>query len=326
MGNFGDELFLKTFKQIFSEDQVFYYSAYLDLSKIDAVIIGGGDLIIPYRIYEYYFPAPLKDHPIWIYGVGVIDWYPEETWPVEEIARNRDYLSRAKQLSLRDQRSASIAKKYQFNDQIRVVPDIAFAYREPKYPLAGFSRTKPSIGICVYAYESFPIEKMGEVFSDLTRQGFHLVLIPVVNQFDSAYADSKMCLAVGEEIKKRHPQAAVTVLWGQYDLEMTYNYLQSVDYLLTFKMHPIIAAVRGGVPVLAFSKMNKVSSLLEMLGLAEFLCNPDLPADEIKAKVNWFLGQGKEKMNQVKDWITSLEQESMRCLLELKNDIRALAK
>ena len=112
MGNFGDELFLKTFKQIFHNHNVFPWSAFLDPNKIDAVIIGGGDLITPYYYNEYYFPSLLENHPTWIYGVGVVDHYNEDTWPIEQIDRHRQRLSKAKKVYLRDDNSARIFKKY----------------------------------------------------------------------------------------------------------------------------------------------------------------------------------------------------------------------
>lgn len=61
MGNFGDDLFLHTFRQLFHGHHVYPWQAKLDPDQADAVIIGGGDLITPYSFNRYYFPSPCKD-------------------------------------------------------------------------------------------------------------------------------------------------------------------------------------------------------------------------------------------------------------------------
>ncbi|KHF31385.1 hypothetical protein CM49_06401 [Paenibacillus sp. P1XP2] len=68
MGNFGDDLFLHTLRQVFDEHHVYPWNSRLDPNQTDAFIIGGGDLITPYSFNKYYFPEQLKGKPIWSMG------------------------------------------------------------------------------------------------------------------------------------------------------------------------------------------------------------------------------------------------------------------
>lgn len=61
MGNFGDDLFLHTLRQVFHDHHVYPWNSRLDPRQTDAFIIGGGDLITPYSFNSYYFPPRLKD-------------------------------------------------------------------------------------------------------------------------------------------------------------------------------------------------------------------------------------------------------------------------
>lgn len=56
MGNFGDDLFLHTLRQVFHDHHVYPWNSRLDPRQTDAFIIGGGDLITPYSFSPYYFP------------------------------------------------------------------------------------------------------------------------------------------------------------------------------------------------------------------------------------------------------------------------------
>lgn len=323
MGNFGDELFLKTFQQFFSEHNIFPWSSYIDLAQIDAVIIGGGDLLIPYHFNEVYFPRILSKIPTWVYGVGVVTYYPEDTWPKEEVRKYQERLQLTNGLYLRDENSGAVCKKYNFNKNVHVVPDLVFSYRQPDYPIKPFS-TLPTIGITVFNYDSFPLEKMVNIFVDLSRH-YHLLLLPVVNQTVNKFSDFSLCQKIKEQIQEKNPNAKVT-LPQRFDIDITYSFIQSLDYLLSFKMHPSLVAIRNQVPVFCFTTGGKIVNLLKQFDLEDFHCSYLSPEEEIKGKITLFLKEGKEKVKKTKNMIRLKEIESDKNLLNLKKEIERYSK
>ena len=322
-GNFGDELFLKTLAQTFQEDRIFPYSSFMDLSKIDAVIVGGGDLITPYHFNRAYFPpGPVTRLPTWVYGVGIVDYYPEHTWPIEQVNMYRDWIQNTKGLWVRDNWSAQIARKYRFHPKVEVVPDIAFGYKQPKYPVR-FSFDKPVIGVCVFAYESFPFQAMSALLTQLSMRGYHIALIPVVLNTLNKYADRETCLKLQASIRTGNPRASVNVANPTYDLDMTYSYLQAVDYLISFKLHPSLVALRNGIPVLCLSKLGKVRSLLESFNLQKYMLSYEEPLQVMMEKTEMLLTSGKQDVAQVKPLIEYKERLGVSMLQALKQNIRS---
>ena len=76
------------------------------------------------------------------------------------------------------------------------------------------------------------------------------------------------------------------------DIELTYSFIQSVDYLISFKLHPTLAALRGGKPVLALSTMSKVHSLLSSFRLGQYFTDYRQPLDVLIDKTETFLKYG----------------------------------
>ncbi|WP_136604599.1 polysaccharide pyruvyl transferase family protein [Paenibacillus dokdonensis] len=322
MGNFGDDLFLRTLQQIFDNHTVFPWNGYMNPSEVDRVIVGGGDLITPYSFNSYYFPKELIHHPLWVYGVGIVDQYPEETWPKEQVDRYRDYIGRANRAVFRDKRSADIATKAKFHSHVQHAQDIVFAYDEQDYPVRAYSN-RPTIGICVFSYPSFPFENMVRLSQHLLKKGYHLLFIPVINHPTNMYSDLSTCQKLLARIKELNPKASAETLPMLMELDLTYNYIQHVDYLITYKLHPAIAALRAGKPVFALSKMNKVWSLLESFGMEKYFCDYLLPFETIKDRVDEFLAHGASQVKLQAASIRSAELDSLRQLTALKKEIEA---
>jgi polysaccharide pyruvyl transferase WcaK-like protein len=323
LGNFGDELFLKTLQQAFPDDCVYPYSPFTDISRTDAVIIGGGDLITPYHFNKYYFPPLLKEKPTWVYGVGIVTYYPESTWPEKEIELHRQRLQPAKGLYLRDELSARIARKLMWNERIEVVPDMVFGYKEPRYPITK-PANPPTIGVCIFSYEEFPMDKVAELLLTAVSQGYRLLLIPVVNQSNNPYVDYPTCEALKELVLAQRPQADVSLPGITYDLELTYSLIQSVDYLISFKLHPALVALRAGVPVFSLSKMSKVASLLRSFGLDHYLRSFEAPVEELKEVMLQFLQNGKQHMQAALPAIRATERASKDSLSQLRKEVHQL--
>ncbi|WP_433940643.1 polysaccharide pyruvyl transferase family protein [Paenibacillus lautus] len=320
MGNFGDDLFLHTLRQVFHEHHVYPWNSRLDPRQADAFIIGGGDLITPYSFNSYYFPPQLKGQPTWVYGVGIVDAYPEHTWPEEQVSAYREMISQAKRAVFRDERSSAIAKRAGFHRNVETAPDMVFGYRQPDIPVKRFSK-RPTIGVVVFSYESFPMDNMTKLLGHLVAVGYHAVLIPVIHHPGNAYSDYNTCLRLQQKVRELTPGASIETLPFLMDIELTYSFIQSMDYLISFKLHPSLAALRGGKPVLALSTMGKVHSLLSSFHLGQYFTDYRQPLDVLVDKTESFLKYGPGHVQQMMPLIRAAEKKSTASLLDLKDHI-----
>ena len=93
-GNYGDELFREVFEASFPGDRVevlhdsprapwFSEGVAPAVSRVDRVIIGGGDLVIPWARSELYWRREYLEKPVHIAGVGVPTWGGSKPDPLE---------------------------------------------------------------------------------------------------------------------------------------------------------------------------------------------------------------------------------------------------
>ncbi|MGG4395270.1 hypothetical protein ABEX25_13300 [Paenibacillus thiaminolyticus] len=105
------------------------------------------------------------------------------------------------------------------------------------------------------------------------------------------------------------------------ELDVTYSIIQSMDMLISYKLHPSLAALRAGKPVFTFSKMNKVRSLLRLFGMEEYVCSYQEPEEVYWPRIEDFLEHGQAKAQAALPRIRQTERESVRQLHRLKADI-----
>lgn len=121
-GNFGDELFVKVFEQWLGDDYELkilndltckpYFTRPVQevVSEVDAIIIGGGDLIIPWSVSDLYWKSEYLEKPVFIVGVGVPTWRQKN---IDVIKKYKNFLmhSNVKFINVRDKESANWIKK-----------------------------------------------------------------------------------------------------------------------------------------------------------------------------------------------------------------------
>lgn len=180
---------------------------------------------------------------------------------------------------------------------------------------------RPTVGVVVFSYESFPMSNMTKLLGHLIAKGYHIVLIPVIHHPGNAYSDYDTCLQLMKKVKESTPRSSIETMPFLMDIELTYSFIQSVDYLISYKLHPSLAALRAGKPVLAFSTMNKVKSLLSSFHLASYYTDYHLPLDAWIDRTERFLADGPGHVQRIMPLIRSAEKESRASLLELKRHI-----
>lgn len=320
MGRFGDDLCLRTLQKHLDGHAVYPWLPHMNPDETDAVIIGGGDLITPHYFNPYYFPAALRNHPTWVYGVGIGDDWPEETWPEDQVNLYRERVRQANKAVFRDAHSLAVASRVGFHPYPTMAPDIAFGYREPRFPVKRLS-DRPTIGIVVSACSAFPLEAILRLFLRLTSEGFHLALIPVMNHPTNGFSDFNMCNRLYRALKARHPRASAEALPPFMELDVTYSIIQAMDMLISCKLHPSLVALRAGKPVFAFRKTNKLRCLLRPFGMEKYVCSVETEGEDHWPRIEDFLEHGQAKAQAALPRIRQAERESVRQLRRLKADI-----
>lgn len=114
-GNYGDELFIDVYRKYFHDCEIcvlqdslkspiYSAKAYEKIESLDAIIIGGGDLLLPKYFATSYFDDHFLKKPIYMNGVGVPLWTGEDPAVVAKIARFVQHPS-VKHINARDRES-----------------------------------------------------------------------------------------------------------------------------------------------------------------------------------------------------------------------------
>ena len=102
---------------------------------------------------------------------------------------------------------------------------------------------------------------------------------------------------------------------------VTYSYIQSLDFLISFKLHPSLVAIRNMIPTFCLSKLSKVTSLLNEFNIIEFYSDYDAPQQQIHNKIEDFLKNGPKKMSTLGTKIKSVEKLSDDKIQKLKAEV-----
>lgn len=147
-GNYGDELFLDVFANylddfefVFFQDSLRrpYFHTPLEekVAEVDAILIGGGDLIVPNYWTDQYFEAAYLAKPIYIHGAGIPTWGGENAEIVGRLAKFFQHPS-VRHIHVRDEQSKRwLTTKLAPAIDIHVTPDIVCALDLPDITPSG---------------------------------------------------------------------------------------------------------------------------------------------------------------------------------------------
>lgn len=163
-GNYGDELFVSVYKEYlqddfdlrFLSDQLTkpYYSRPLEdvVAGVDAIVIGGGDIVQPWNLDPRYFSKEFLAKPVCVVGVGVPirsgsnmnPHHAEKDWVVKKYAEFLGHPS-VKFIHARDEQSSKwITTKTSPVVEVMEAPDVVCALTLPAVDQPG---DRPVLGI-----------------------------------------------------------------------------------------------------------------------------------------------------------------------------------
>ncbi|MFT2091637.1 polysaccharide pyruvyl transferase family protein [Paraglaciecola sp. 2405UD69-4] len=315
-GNYGDELFLDIWEDIFSNETLVGFEEVTGLTKcmhsneeeratfsnsVDAILIGGGDLIRPTGKINYWYQELLAK-PVFLYGIGVATWLGKDPKVVEQI---KAFLVHDNCISvgLRDIESYRwmLSNVPEIKEKLYVTPDIVFSMQESQ--AQNFERK--TVGIITRhqkKYEQGRIDQMRLIKDIYQECGFDVVEI-----LASTGPEKEWDL----EGSKNWNIGCPTLTFDT-DQEVT-DAIKSCDVIYSMKFHGCVVGLYHHVPTISLLKTDKFVNLYKFLRLE-----------------NWLIGGKADKVkleditnSRVQLWnnIDTVKEYSKVGLMKLKLDI-----
>ncbi len=258
------------------------------------VIVGGGGLFQDYwgvdarslltgrqaGIAQYAAPillALMLGKPSMLYAVGVGPLHSPEG---RDLAR--DTFAAADFVSVRDAGSRALLAELGCDvGSVAIVPDPAFqlpAGADPAIEDAMSGLSRPVLGVALRHWtfgvdpEAWQTEVAAALDARLAAQGGTALFVPLQDGEHEVEDD----VAVGRAVIARMADQGRAVLApARLDPLQRFRLLESCDQVLAMRLHGVVAALRGGVPVVALGYDPKVESQMASAGLAEVSLPPE---------------------------------------------------
>lgn len=268
-GNYGDELFREVFQErltsadlevVYDYNEaggIAYESIASRVKNFDAVLIGGGDLVIPYALSSLYWREEYLEKPVFIFGVAVPKWggYDESV-----VLKMRDFFQHenVKKIVARDLESQEwIAKHLMPKIEVEVEPDIVCAY-EPRNEIP-----EPRTFGLVLRHQQAGLNNQAilNILETAKRYGYHRKVLMLGT--GSTLRDDMGSLAkldLGDvDVVIRSTEEALT------------SELLKCSRIASMKFHGCVVALTNNVPCLSLSAANKFKNFYSEIDRGEWV-------------------------------------------------------
>lgn len=269
-GNYGDQLFAKVFQETFSDCRITVLAnagggPNFDpdlISQQDCIIVGGGDLVIPFAFAEQYWNDALLSKPVYIVGVGVPTWggYSKDA----TLAMRRFFQDEnVKLVVARDPASRDwITKHLQPRVPVSFYPDLAAALPFEREP-----HSKRTLGIILRAHQNIDYPNLRKFLARAAEFGYDInnIVLGIDNVAVNDLVAAKQLdfplskIVVGETIDDLTRQIALC------------------DLVVSQKFHGCVVALMMGIPCIALSGSDKFVSFLEFFQKELFITTANDP-------------------------------------------------
>lgn len=279
-GNYGDELFLEVYREHLGD--TFALRSLLDpaeggaanrlgdgVRRSDALVIGGGDIVIPWSAASRYWERTYLRRPVFIAGVGVPMWRQ----PVPHVVdRLRGFFQHpaVRFVGSRDEESTAwIAENLRPTVPLVTAPDLVCSLT---LPAVQRPTDPPIFGVAVRSRNQ-P--------DDLSH-----VRALCLKAASTGYRVRRIILATGK-VRARDVEATAgldlpdTELVSTDDLDAISRAIGECSIFATMKFHGVIVGTMYGVPSIALMPTTKTKNFLRGIGRLDLLSaysNPELPS------------------------------------------------
>ncbi len=272
-GNFGDELFVETHRQMLepefdtwvandlTEEPYFTKGVNSVADSSDIILIGGGDLINSARVSGLYWQEDYLRRPVVVYGLGV----PRQTVDRPRVMEHyRGFLEHpnVRLVVARDVESRDwLGRQFNIDEKLHWFPDPVCAFRRPP----AVPEEERVFGIVLREHRSLgsdlsAVRVMADRAKEMDYVVRHLVLANKgLRQGDLERA--KQIAEVDEEVVTSE------------DLRVLCAEISKCTLLASIKFHGVLIAAMYGVPAIAMSVTPKNKSFLRMIERSEMLAS-----------------------------------------------------
>ena len=297
------------------------------IKQCDAIIIGGGDLLIPQAAVLSFWHQEYLKKPVYIYGVGVPQWLPSTE---AALAHYKFFLEQenVRLITVRDEESAKwIRNTLQIKKEIFYAPDITCArtdiYRKYKKNIKVennvFQRIarKLSRSIGLPGVSTFP-KTLGLItrdFPDLNYENLYAMCELVHKR---GYFIRQIVLGTGE-IQKNDLKEAMNLEFPNRDIVIRNDVgsllkeLSECSVVVSMKFHGCLAAMMLGRKTMALLRHDKFYNLLNLQNKPDYIST--VSDDTLIDKVDKLLDD---------NWdidVTKMYEQARKGLRQLKNNM-----
>lgn len=275
-GNYGDEFFKEVLDQKLSSvsfsvlhgvgegGKLIIDDMDQNIEAVDAIMIGGGDLVIPYALSSLYWRDEFLRKPIVVYGVGVPRW---GGYDHDVVMRMRAFFQHpaVKRVVARDQESMEwITTHLKPSVPVSREPDIVCAYKH-RY-IAPMGR---AFGLVLrFQGDGVDRAKVRAVLDQVRAYGYHPRILMLATDKTLSDDFKTVCqLDLGDcDIVVRDNLGTLT------------DELLACDRVASMKFHGCLVAMAHNIPCLALSSANKFKNFYGDLEMSEWMSSLADPA------------------------------------------------
>lgn len=276
-GNYGDELYIKTYEHWFGgwadlhllsglPSPVYlrhYGDAYVDL--MDAVVLGGGDLIVPYvpRVSRDFINPSYLRKSLHVVGIGV-QLNRSEIDP-SVLGRWRNFLqhSSVASISMRDPESRDWVVEH-IGPRIEVSSHADLVCALP-LPRVSAPEGAPVVGVVTrHVQPGDNYRQLEEILRDMRNRGWRIrhIIGGVGPHGKKDFANSELLDVPGKEVVYSENLDDISVALGECSL------------VLSMKLHTTVVATMYGIPTVCVNPVVKARQFMRMAGAEEFVIGP----------------------------------------------------
>lgn len=264
-GNYGDELFFDalsngfqdfSIKRLYDSLEAPYFNTPVEdkLHQIDAVVIGGGDLVIPWSLSPLYWNPAYLEKPVFIVGVGVPTW--QKSSPAV-VAKMKEFFSHdnVQLIHCRDKESGEwIKENLNPNADIISGTDLVCSLFNPlEYEP---TKSPKAIGLVTR--------------SDQNNQEKQKIVPGLLSCMEKGYSLDHINMGIGQTY--RNDQLEI-LEWDIQPRKVCLpntiseisEFIKGIDILASQKFHGCVVATMMGKGVLSLSRANKFVNFMRSI-------------------------------------------------------------
>lgn len=312
-GNLGDDIFLQTWKQVFNNHTVIHLTGLEDIGQFDAIIVGGGDILIPNNFTSAYWRNEFLDKPTWVYGVGIPTAINCNDSALSDYS---SFLSQCKGVYVRDKSSQVFIRDKGLYSSPEIVEDIAWAYQPNIIDMKSLSSCQ-TVGVSIRRNDIFDIDNIASFIAELSHQ-YTIIMIPLQSTFTPGWSDYDVFQPFVKMVKDINPNAIIMESPYHSSIDHSISLIKSVDYYVTQRMHGMLISIRVGTPVMAIVDHkdfypSKFYCLGNKFGIQQSICNDNI--DQMTNSFNFISRNWDVK------GVRDVERSSIKQLKEFKSRV-----